>query len=272
MPYTTHEGIHLWWEEEGVGDPLLLIMGLGATLEWWARLRPSLAARYRIILFDNRGVGRSDVPPGPYSIPAMADDAAAVLDAAGVRSAHVFGLSMGGYVAQELILRDPRRVRSLILGCTSCGGREAVRAETEVVSALGARARMTREDAARGMVPYTFDASTPRDRIEEDLAMRLRANVTNAGYFAQFDAVRAWGGAHQRLAQIAAPTLVIHGETDRLVPPDNSRILARGIPNARLVMLPNASHIFPTDQPAATRAAILAFLDDVAGPAAAITP
>src|SRR5215212_7863258 len=124
MPHTIREGIHLWWEEDGAGDPLLLIMGLGATLEWWARLRPSLTARCRTILFDNRGVGRSDVPAGPYSIPAMADDAAAVLDAAGVGSAHVFGLSMGGYIAQELILRHPGRVRSLILACTSCGGRE----------------------------------------------------------------------------------------------------------------------------------------------------
>src|SRR5215213_7248707 len=99
MPYTTHADLRLWWEEEGSGQPLLLIMGLGATLEWWARLRPALTARYRTILFDNRGVGKSDVPPGPYSIAAMAADAVAVLDAAGVASAHVVGLSMGGYIA-----------------------------------------------------------------------------------------------------------------------------------------------------------------------------
>ncbi len=269
MPHITHSGARLWWEEEGSGPPLLLIMGHGATLEWWARIRPALAARYRTILFDNRGVGKSDVPPGPYAIATMADDAAAVLDAAGVASAHVFGLSMGGYIAQELVLRHPDRVRSLILACTSCGGRAAVRAAPEVVSALGARATMTREEAMRVMGAFTFDASTPRERVEEDFAIRLQARVPNEGYFAQLDAVRAWSGAIDRLKDIAVPTLVIHGETDQLVPPDNGRLLAKAIPGAALVMLPDASHIFLTDQPEAANAAILSFLDRASAATAA---
>ncbi len=93
--------------ELAVKQPLLLIMGLGATLEWWRRLIPILSSRYRTIVYDNRGVGRSDVPEGPYSIPAMAEDAAAVMDAAGMASAHVFGASMGGMIAQELALNHP---------------------------------------------------------------------------------------------------------------------------------------------------------------------
>src|SRR6266550_2281152 len=102
MPYLTRgDGVKIYWEEHGAGDPLLLIMGLGATLEWWQRLIPVLSPRYRTIVYDNRGVGRSDVPPGPYSIPGMADDAAAVMDAAGIASARVFGASMGGMIAQE---------------------------------------------------------------------------------------------------------------------------------------------------------------------------
>jgi pimeloyl-ACP methyl ester carboxylesterase len=265
MPHLTHNGVRIWWEEHGAGDPVLLIMGLGATLEWWSRLTPSLTARYRTILFDNRGAGKSDVPPGPYSIPAMADEASAVVDAAGVTSAHVIGLSMGGYIAQELVLRHPGRVRSLVLGCTSCGGRRAVRAAPEVGAALAARAKVPQADAMWGMVPYTFDASTPRERIAQDLAMRMRSAVSTAGYVAQLDAVRAWGGALDRLSAIVAPTLVIHGENDQLVPPENGRILAGAIPGARLVMLPHASHIFLTDQLEPARDAILSFLDQASG-------
>src|SRR4029078_1283871 len=108
-------------EERGEADPLLLTRGLGATHEWWGRVTPAVAPHFRTILFDNRGVGKSDVPPGPYSIPEMADEAVAVLNAAGVDSAHVFGASMGGMIAQEMALRHPARVRSLILGCTACG-------------------------------------------------------------------------------------------------------------------------------------------------------
>lgn len=260
MPYATRDGVRIYWEETGQGDPLLLIMGLGATHEWWGRVTPAVAPHLRTILFDNRGVGKSDVPPGPYSIPEMADDAVAVLDAAGVDSAHVFGASMGGMIAQEVALRHPGRVRSLILGCTACGGRESTPAKREVIDALAARATKTREEALRIMVPYIFDASTPRDQVEEDLALRLRTNVPNEGYFAQLQAIRSWSGTHARLATLSMPTLVIHGETDELVPPENGRVIARAIPNASLVMLPHASHIFFTDQYAASSEAILSFL------------
>jgi pimeloyl-ACP methyl ester carboxylesterase len=275
MSYVTTAGTAIYWEEDGQQgqeqrDPVLLIMGLGATLEWWHRLRPVLAARFRTILFDNRGVGRSDVPPAPYSIAQMADDAAAVLDAAGVTRAHVVGISMGGCIAQELVLRHASRVRSLVLGCTSCGGRDAVPADAEVRAALTARASVSREEAMWQMASYTFDASTPREVIAREFETRLRTTVSNEGFFAQLQAVRAWEGALPRLHTIAVPTLVIHGETDRLVPPENGRILAEAIPNAQLVMLPRASHIFLTDRFEPARDAIVAFLDRASGETAAI--
>ena len=264
MPYAEHAGTRIYWEERGSGEPLLLIMGLGVTLEGWSRLGPALARRYRTILFDNRGVGRSDVPAGPYAIDTMADDAAAVLDAAGVGRAHVCGFSMGGMIAQELALRSPARVASLVLGCTSPGARDAVPARPEVAAALGARQRMTREEAMWAMAPYIYAASTPRERIEEDFARRLSAPVGADAYFAQLAGIRAWGGTLSRLPKVSVPTLVIHGDADSLVPPENGRIIAHAIPGARLVIVPCASHIFTTDRFDASLDAILSFLKEQA--------
>src|SRR5579864_7810923 len=147
MPFVENQGSRIYWDQQGSGEPILLIMGLGYTSHMWYRIRPRLAEHYRTLACDNRGVGRSDVPPGPYSIPLMASDAAAVLDAAQVETAHIFGVSMGGMIAQELALQNAKRVRSLVLGCTSAGGPTAVRAEREAAQMLMARGNMTTEEA-----------------------------------------------------------------------------------------------------------------------------
>jgi 3-oxoadipate enol-lactonase len=124
-----------------------------------------------------------------------------------------------------------------------------------------ARANMTPEEGVRAMVPYIYDSSTPRDRIEEDLAIRLRTFSRAAGYLGQIGAITKWS-SYERLGKVAAPTLVIHGETDELVPAENGRILAKEIPGAKLVMLANASHLFTTDQPEESHAAILGWLSE----------
>src|SRR5271167_4763186 len=171
MSLIENQGTKIYWDERGQGAPVLLIMGLGYTSVMWYRTRPALAQRFRTIAFDNRGVGLSDVPPGPYSIAAMASDAAAVLDAAGVARAHVFGVSMGGMIAQEFALQYPARTRSLILGCTSPGGPLAVHAASKVIDVLLARG-MTLEQAREAILPYIYDAATPRKKIEEDVSLR----------------------------------------------------------------------------------------------------
>jgi 3-oxoadipate enol-lactonase len=259
MPYAISEGTRIYWEESGTGAPLLFIMGLGYSHEMWHRTRPVVSAHYRTILFDNRGVGKSDVPQGSYSIAQMADDTAAVLDAAGVANAHVFGLSMGGMIAQEFALKYPERVNRLVLGCTACGGHNAIPAAQNVLDVVMARAGMTAEEGAEAMVPYIYDRSTPRERVEEDLAIRRRCYPTAAGYMGQVQAIFAWT-SFDRLAGIRAPALVIHGETDQLVPPGNAPILAQAIAGSALAMIPHASHLFVTDQPEASHRAILAFL------------
>jgi pimeloyl-ACP methyl ester carboxylesterase len=259
MAFIVNQGAKIYWDEAGQGEPLLLIMGLGYPSAAWYRTRPVLAKEYRTIAFDNRGVGQSDMPAGPYFIPLMASDAAAVLDAAGVESAHVFGISMGGMIAQEFALQYPGRVRSLILGCTSAGGPHAVRADSEATAMLMARASMTREEAAEAAVPFIYHPSTPRRLIDEDIEMRRPWFPHPNAYTAQLQGILAWE-AYSRLSQINAPTLVIHGESDRLVPAGNGKLIAEKIPGAKLVMLTGASHIFPTDQPEAAIRAIREFL------------
>jgi 3-oxoadipate enol-lactonase len=258
MPFAQNQGAKIYWDQQGEGAPLLLIMGLGWTSQMWYRSRPVLSAQFRTIAFDNRGVGQSDVPPGPYPIALMASDAAAVLDAAGVERAHICGMSMGGMIAQESALQYPQRVRSLILGCTAPGGPNAVQAEREVIDLLLVP-RRDPEEMAKAISPYIYDAGTPDARKEEDLAVRRPWFPTAEGYLAQLQGIIAWE-AYSRLPQIAAPTLVIHGESDRLVPPENGRRIAARIPNAQLVMIPRASHIFPTDQQEAAHRAMLDFL------------
>jgi 3-oxoadipate enol-lactonase len=258
MSFVENQRAKIYWDELGQGSPVLLIMGLGYTSVMWHRTRPALAQRYRTVAFDNRGVGLSDVPPGPYSIATMASDAAAVLDAAGIARAHVFGVSMGGMIAQEFALQYPARTRSLILGCTAAGGPSAVRAESKVADVLMARG-MTPEQARDAILPYIYDAATPREKIDEDIRVRQPWLPTPAGYIAQLQAILAWE-SYSRIAQITAPTLVIHGKSDALVPPGNGELIAKRIPGAKLVLLEHASHLFLTDQTEEAHQEIFEFL------------
>jgi len=258
MSFAENQGVKIYWDEQGQGPPVLLIMGLGYTSVMWHRTRPVLAQHFRTIAFDNRGVGLSGVPAGPYSIATMASDAAAVLDAAGVSRAHIFGVSMGGMIAQEFALQYPKRTRSLILGCTSPGGPSAVHAESNVIDVLLARG-ITLEQAREAILPYIYDAATPREKIEQDVSLRQPWLPSPAGYMAQLMAVLAWE-SYSRIAQIAAPTLVIHGKSDALVPLGNGELIAGRITGAKLVLLDHASHLFLTDQTEAANKEILDFL------------
>jgi len=258
MAFVENQGARIYWDEQGQGEPILLIMGLGWPATMWYRTRPALNARYRTVAFDNRGAGRSDVPSGPYAIATMAADAAAVLDAAGIKSAHLLGASMGGMIAQEFALRYNDRVRSLVLACTACGGPHATQADPEVIRVLLQR-EGTPAERAEAVVPFIYDVSTPRERIDEDLAILSENYATAGGYMAQLQGILAWE-AYTRLPEIRTPTLVIHGVNDRLVPAANAHLLASRISGAQLVKLPRASHIFMTDQPDIAQQCFLQFL------------
>ena len=258
MPFVENQTAKIYWDEQGSGDPLLLIMGLSYPSYMWHRTRPFLAQIFRTIAFDNRGIGQSDVPEGVYPIAQMASDAAAVLDAANVSSAHVFGISMGGMIAQEFTLQYPQRVRSLILGCTNAGGPHSVRPAPEVLQVL-IREGMTPQEATEAIIPFIYDAATPRQRIDEDTAIRMRWYPTRQGYLGQLHGIFAWE-AYSRISQIKAPTLIVHGETDQLIPVANAHLIAERIPHAKLALIPHASHVFETDQPGIALRAIMEFL------------
>jgi 3-oxoadipate enol-lactonase len=258
LSFVENQGARIYWDERGSSEPLLLIMGLSYPSYMWHRTRPLLAKSYRTIAFDNRGVGQSDAPAGVYPIALMASDAAAVLDAAGVERAHVFGTSMGGMIAQEFALQYPKRVRSLILGCTSPGGPHAAPTGPAALQTLTRRG-ISPEEAKEAIIAFIYHPNTSRERIDEDMAIRMKWYPTPQGYAGQLNGILGWE-AYSRLARITAPTLVIHGETDGLIPVPNARLLAEKIPGAKLALIPDAGHIFETDQTAEAHRVILEFL------------
>jgi pimeloyl-ACP methyl ester carboxylesterase len=252
---TSLDATNLHYEISGRGVPVLLVMGLGMTADAWWRTTPVLADSYRVIAFDNRGVGRSDRPPGPYTLAQMAHDAVAVLDAAGVDRAHVYGISMGGMIAQEVALRYPGRVRALVLGATTAGGESAVAPDEQTLSFLRRRPSMPAEEGAWASVPYVYSARTRErhaERIGEDVVRRLATPLDPAGYLGQL-AAASKHDCVGRLREVSAPTLVVHGLEDRLIPQANGRILADSIPGARLLLLEEAAHLYTTDEPQADR-------------------
>jgi len=264
MPTIPVGDINIYYELFGQGEPLLLIMGLNANMLSWGPIIPArLAERYQVILFDNRGAGRTDQPDGPYTMEQMAADAVGLLDALGIASAHVFGGSMGGMIAQHVALNHADRLRKLILGCTMCGGPHAVSAAPEVLAYLVPDPTLSAFEAAWRGVPICYSPefiAANKSLIEDLLLAACEYPTRSAAYEAQLGAVMNSHDTYDRLPQIQAPTLVLTGNRDVLIPPENSRILAERIPNAQLHEIEGAGHVFHISHPDASMAAISAFL------------
>jgi 3-oxoadipate enol-lactonase len=259
--YAESGGARLYWESTGSGEPVLLVMGLGMASTGWWRTVPVLAEGMRVITFDNRGVGRSDRTAGPYTLKQLANDAIAVMDAAHVASASVYGLSLGGMIAQHLVLAHPERVRALVLGATTSGGSRHELPDREVIDFIRRRPSMPAEEAIWASVPYNYSRVTRErypERIGEDIRERIRFTPNPAGYRAQLAA--AWRhNTGDRLHEISVPTLILHGVEDRIVPLSNGHLLADAIAGARLEVFDDAGHLYPTDAPQADRQ-VLRFL------------
>jgi 3-oxoadipate enol-lactonase len=242
----------LYWESAGAGDPVLLIHGLGLSGGAWWRTVDALASTLRVITFDHRGVGQSESLTYAYTTEAMADDAVSILDALAIDRVHVYGFSLGGMVAQQVALRHPERVQSLVLGATHSGGRRAAFPEPEVVAFFRRRARMPSEEAAWASVPYNYGPRArleQMDRIAEDIDRRLHNRFNERAYWAQLLAA-SLHNCYRRLERIRAPTLVVHGALDRVIPAANAYMTAERVPGARLKILDDAGHLYSTEEPA----------------------
>jgi pimeloyl-ACP methyl ester carboxylesterase len=277
MSTTAVGDVDLYYEEHGAGDPLLLVMGLAADSTAWMFQVPDFARHYRTIVFDNRGVGRSAKPPGPYSIAQMADDAAGLLDGLRIERCHVVGVSMGGMIAQELALRHPARVSGLVLACTYPEpDAEIERQRRDSVAEMGGTVTASGDVAIdlssfdpllffQTLLPRVFNQSFIDNELPRLMALfggALQYGISLEAILAQAAAVMSHR-ATDRLHRIAAPTLVITGDADLLIPPTHSDVLARHIPGARLVKVPGGSHGFNLETPEVFNRAVLDFLAGV---------
>jgi 3-oxoadipate enol-lactonase len=263
VPHVHANGINLYYKEHGTGEPLVLIMGFTVSSVGWHWNIPDFAKQFRVIAFDNRGVGQSDKPDVPYSMAMFADDTAGVLAGLGIDNAHIFGISMGGMIAQEFALRYPQRVKTLTLGCTNCGGPLTVPSkDPDVLSMLTNIASVDVQQAALAMTKVAVTPWFMQKRMDILLELnQLSAHhpTPQHGMVCQMHAIQGHD-TYGRLPQLTMPTLVITGKEDGLVPPENSVTLAQRIPNADLVLLSNASHLFNIELPAATAEVITRFI------------
>jgi pimeloyl-ACP methyl ester carboxylesterase len=250
----------LYTEEHGDGEPLLLVEGLGQSLWAWREQIPVFARHFRTIAFDTRGTGRSVVPAEPYGIDELAQDAAEILDG---RTADVVGLSMGGYVALTLALSRPDLVRSLVLIGTGAGGPDRVPRPQDVRDAYAAATGLPFDEYGRKMMPLTFSPGwTERnpERFEEILAARGEHPTPDVTLDAHLQACYGFYGRGCDVELIDVPALVVHGDTDVIVPVENGRALAARLPNARYVELAGRGHNVQLEDPATLNKLVLDFL------------
>jgi pimeloyl-ACP methyl ester carboxylesterase len=264
MPQAEIDTLQLHYDIHGDGEPLLMVMGLGSSsASWHPDLIERLASSFRVITYDNRGTGLSDKPDIPYSLEMFAHDAIGLLDALKLGRVHLFGVSMGGMIAQEIALRYAPRLQTLTLGCTTFGGRNAVPPPAESIKLLTApREGASEEEIIRRGWPLAYTPSYiqhHRDELEAAIPRLLAHPTPVFAYKRHLDATYGLK-TYDRLPQIKTPTLVVTGAEDVLIPAKNSEILAARIPGAKLHIIPNSGHAFFNETRAEFIKAIVPFL------------
>lgn len=264
MPKIVAGEIELYYEEQGEGAPLVLIPGFGTGLWIWFKQIQDFSREFRTLAFDPRGISRSDAPAEPITIRTIADDLAALLQSLRIESAHVLGASFGGFVAQEFALGYPSMTRSLTLCCTSFGGAHHVPPSVETLQAIASTKGLNTEERVRENLLLAFSpAFVERNKEEVEKVITLRAQnvVPEYAYLHQLQAAMAFD-AEERVSGIAAPTLVLSGDADIIVPVENSRNLAARIPNAELLIIEGGSHTFFIEQAEEFNAAVIEFVKE----------
>jgi 3-oxoadipate enol-lactonase len=252
--------VKLYVEEHGEGHPLLLLTGLGYAIWSWQKQIPAWSQQFRCVAVENRGTGRSPKPPGPYSIEELADDAAEALEG---RRAHVAGFSMGGYIAQTLAVCRPELVERLVLICTGTGGPGFRQTPQETTSAWAANAGRTPPEFARATMPLSFRpgwTDEHPDEFESLLADRLEYPTPPECWRAQYDACLDWAARVTAVEEISAPTLIVHGDADRVVPYENGVELARRIEGSRFEAFSGAGHLLFLESPDRLNPMVASFL------------
>lgn len=267
MPIVHTNDIELYYETQGAGTPLVLLAGLGYPGWQWHKLAPLLAPHYQVITPDNRGVGQSSKPPGPYTASLLAADTVGLLDALAIEQAVILGHSMGGFVAQALALEYPQRVRKLILAATNFGGPRHVPITPAAMAVLTDTTVDPVTRFRNGLTVSTAPDFADRqpEVIAEWLAWRLANPIDVGGYQAQLaiglGLLREEACFEHRLAAITAPTLILFGAHDAVVPPANADLLAQRIAHSRVHILPDAGHFFPLETPEEAARVIARFVE-----------
>jgi len=261
MPSADVNGINVYYKIHGSGEPLVLIMGLGGGHGAWFFQIRAFKKFYQVITFDNRGIGKTDKPSESYTIKTMADDTIDLMDYLGVDKAHILGVSLGGMIAQEVAINYPQRVRKLVLGCTTAGEWEMSETPSELLRAIGLEEDSTEVDIRSVNINRLMDSMIPlafNKRLYRMVILPLtKVYMKSVGFEAA-----AGHSTLDRLHLIEAPTLVITGAEDRLIPPHFSEVIASLIPNARLVKVEGGSHTFLAEMRSRFNKEILDFLRD----------
>ena len=253
MPKIKTNNIELYYEIHGAGQPLVLISGLGYSLWQWHKMVPFLAEHFQVITFDNRGVGQSDKPAGPYTAQLLAADTAGLLNALGIEKAIIAGHSMGGFVAQAMALDFPQKLAKLILCSTNFGGPHHVPVTPEAMQVLTDVTSDALTRFKNGLAVSTapdWSDNNP-EMIEEWVKWRIANPIDPAPYQAQmaigFGLMPEAAAFENKLPRLNVPTLILFGAHDKVVPPENASLLAEKISGSKVVILPNAGHFFPIE-------------------------